>query len=592
MICKKCKTKNEVSAVFCKGCGERLDNEKESEDVNIIENEKEMVEDIKEKNEETSTFLKSFLSKNKLIILMSAISTVLVLIVIVGIFTIGSKVSKVNKGKYPIIYVKEDQFYIKENKDEKQKLSDTIVLKSNYINYEEYIGSSPSGKIIYFIEEYNEEKDIGELYIKEKGKEKQKIASDVNGDWVSISEDGSKILFLQDYNHEKYVGELYLYTKGKEKEKIASDVCANFCITPDGNKMTFIQNFSLDKFFGELYYKEIKKDKVKIDSEVNFLQYLSKDGNSIAYLKEYGEKYYSLANLYIKEKDKDPERIAYDVNIDSFITNNDGNQMAFIANYQEDKFCGDLYIKVLEEDLEKEKVDSDVTEIINNNYSIYNNLMDDLTVFYNKQYDTSETDLYVKKLGKEKEKLLNNSEDIFSFKHSNEGNAIAYIKDFDMDEMQGSLYIQKYEKGKWKDKEKISGEAHNFDMSDNGKRLLYLIDYIKNKGDLYLFEEEKEPIKISSDVNGVFRINETGNKVLFFTDYKNFKGNLWSFTVGQEKQKISSDIYTYETYDFDKVFYLKDYNEDKFVGDLYLKDGENQPERIDGDVTQIINLYE
>ncbi|HHW67942.1 MAG TPA: hypothetical protein GXX16_09625 [Epulopiscium sp.] len=224
----------------------------------------------------------------------------------------GSNTMKADPNSYSVIYFKNNQFYMFEKSGENQKLSDTIFLGVNndedvYRQYQnDFAQASKDGNTVYFIESYDLDRRVGELYIKESRKEKEKIASEVSK-YFTISEDGSTVLFLKNYDFENDTGELYAYSKGQKIEKISDDVDYDYLINNEGNAIIFLARGNDYKW--DLWKFEAGKGKYKVDSDV--FRFYTYDFNGIVYLKDYSLEW--KGNLYIHKGQDEPEKIDEDV---------------------------------------------------------------------------------------------------------------------------------------------------------------------------------------------------------------------------------------------------------------------------------------
>lgn len=102
-----------------------------------------------------------------------------------------------------------------------------------------------------------------------------------------------------------------------------------------------------------------------------------------------------------------------------------------------------------------------------------------------------------------------------------------------------------------KDKTKVDANVQSFQVSDQGKKMVYLTE----DGNLYVrgigLNDEKE--KISGSVEG-FDMNKAASKIYFITDK-----TLYLKEDGQEKKKISSDVDSIVSFDESgNVFFSKD----------------------------------
>ena len=213
-----------------------------------------------------------------------------------------------------------------------------------------------------------------------------------------------KELFVSDMSGKEPIQLTSKFAKGQDNEMIVdyiTDYAMTYAIDMDKNNkgVFFPDEFTEDSY--TFYYKDISKpgkEAVKIDS--NLLQpysyYISDDGNIVTYLRDNNSIYQY--NVKKKEKtkiDSDVQNWFSDLRIEA-----QGREILYI------KGEGSLYVKKAGKD--KEKIDSDVSEIVIPDLYDYWYSRDSLsTVFYLKDHK-----VYKKEEGKEKEKLVSDVDSI------------------------------------------------------------------------------------------------------------------------------------------------------------------------------------
>ncbi len=125
---------------------------------------------------------------------------------------------------------------------------------------------------------------------------------------------------------------------------------------------------------------------------------------------------------------------------------------------------------------------------------------------------------------------------------------------------------------------KIASDVYEYTISYDGKYVIYLSD-----GTLY-HHDLSEKTKISDDIEEVHGSTSDGKTVLYENDdadvYK------WTLKEGGKGEKIFSEISALRYNDeMTKFYYIKD-------NSLYVKDGDNDPEKIDKDVSSFVRFYE
>lgn len=211
-----------------------------------------------------------------------------------------------------------NNLYVKKDGAEKEKLNSNAT----------YFGLSDDGNIFYF---FNREYDF---YIRDLSKsDNDKITTGVI-DNVQISRDGKIITYLNEYNYEKDKGELYLLKLGESPKKVASDV-TDYQLCNDSEMIYYLNEeknlFSVvidkeekNKVAGEIvnfsvpslgdivvyentdetiYIHTYGSEREKIGDDIKEWRFID---NNIVYLTK--DK-----NLYIKEFGKEKEKIAIDI---------------------------------------------------------------------------------------------------------------------------------------------------------------------------------------------------------------------------------------------------------------------------------------
>lgn len=244
-----------------------------------------------------------------------------------------------------------------------------------------------------------DERSIGDLYIKSDDKQKEKISSRVVDGQFEYMNSSEKVLFLNDES------ELYVYEKGKEKSKVAKDV-TSFKGYPELDMITFQDEE------GDLYITKENGEKEKIASSV--MQYDIMDG-SILYVDDDGDfsKYHmkdksevELANDIVFFKNLNgKDEVAYlnddyalyfrniddeeSIKISSEEVYGDsikkiGDQLVYFST--EDEESGELFSAKIEEGTSPVKIASDITDYkyhdgyfyyVNNDENLYKKKADD-----------------------------------------------------------------------------------------------------------------------------------------------------------------------------------------------------------------------
>ncbi len=146
--------------------------------------------------------------------------------------------------------------------------------------------------------------------------------------------------------------------------------------------------------------------------------------------------------------------------------------------------------------------------------------------------------------------------DIVSYHVNDAATLVTYIKSDD-----AIMYQYDLNKG---EKEKIADEIKDFEVSDDGKKIIY----INWDGAIYAKDFGKDKEKIDSyDVNLV-HVSEDLKTLCYIKE-----GSLYKKTEGKEKEKISSDVHeVIHVYDSGEIYYIKSDSEEKFLMDYVVDD--------------------
>ncbi|MDD4437209.1 MAG: hypothetical protein PHS04_04135 [Tissierellia bacterium] len=348
---------------------------------------------------------------------------------------VSSNVSEYGIEFYPdkgiiVFYDKDNNLYIKERGQEKEFVAAEI--ETRYVLLKDELG------IIFQNSDYD-------LYQKLWGQEKEKISSnvDIYGSWLDFSSDGKTIYFIDKEKN------LYYKEDNLEKEKLSSNV-SNFILADNGSTI-YYQNLD-----GNLYKRDLSEpdnEKLTTDPVYNYEVY----SDGIIYINDYNE-YKGKGELYYKYDEEPPVKIASDVIRYEVV--NDGKQIYFLnedynllkaelIKQDKEKIAGDVrwfqsdskYILFSIDGIIYIKIANDEKEKVAEDYKEFAALSDGTFV-----YSTDESDLYIKKIGEEKVKIAS---DVQSFTVSEFENSLSYctndykmyLKVFENEETEDTVVI-------------------------------------------------------------------------------------------------------------------------------------------------------
>ena len=396
------------------------------------------------------------------------------------------------------------------------------------------------------------------------------------GDWTYVSEDGKYIFFPDKIDDDDYYGlKLYYREVDKPEEeaiKIDSEVRA-YTVNTSATLVTYIKGEEGYLYHNLYQYKIDEDSKDKIASRV-IDYWVSDDGDKIGYLDTEG-------SLYLKYADKDKEKIASEVSSIEYL-----NDKITTAYYIKDD---SLYKQVEGED--RVKIASDVYSVI----EIYDSgeiyylksepeeplLMDKGTIeqpvyslcYFNGTEETVITDTFVY-----------NDNSYNSYAIAANAAVIAY-EAYDQSHLEYERYIAVKDTATVVEQQEY---AADFTINADGT-IVYYIDNIpddKDYGELYRIDITNgvigKPEFYDSDVlycNHIYENIEfvNGSRLLYFKDCKNVDRTDAAGEVYIDKVRVGTDVCIRSVVnygDFDKVFYLTDWNDDKEYGTLKVYQGD------------------
>lgn len=170
---------------------------------------------------------------------------------------------------------------------------------------------SNDGKTLYFVDDYNEEKNYGDLYkgTVDAGKDSISVEmslydSEINLDYLRVLDGGEKVLYFKDYDGNK--GDLYIDT-------VSIDYDVNGYMDYDSENELLVYytdyNNDYDKEYGTLKVYNFKEF-IKVEDDVHAHEIMP--NGDILYLYDYSTDY-QRGELYLYDGGKEPTKIDEDV---------------------------------------------------------------------------------------------------------------------------------------------------------------------------------------------------------------------------------------------------------------------------------------
>ncbi len=176
-------------------------------------------------------------------------------------------------------------------------------------------------------------------------------------------------------------------------------------------------------------------------------------------------------------------------------------------------------------------------------FSLFTDMSEDgkYIFFPDKMEDDYGFNLYYKEVNKPESEAIKVDSDITSYTVNTAATLITYIKG-DED----NLYQYKI---KDDTKEKIASDVLAFNVSDDGKKIVY----INYDDSIYRKNANKEKEKIASNISSFTHLTEDFSTVYYVKD-----DSLYKQVEGKEKEKIAADVYSVlRAYDSGEIYYLK-----------------------------------
>jgi len=557
--------------------------------------------------EEFEEEMKPAKSKTGLIVGLSSIAVLIIGIVVYTFFlggydTITSLVGLGNN--HTLVYVKDGAFYVKDGNRQSQKISNnifndeknipSIADDSQYKSYTMIIKEKNKGKLLYFFDKITTGNAFsGNLNVYELGGKPKKI-SDNASLGLTLNENGRSALFLENLNQEKGYGDLYLYDNGVKSAKLGSGVQIGYYLfSNDGKTVAYVDNADKSDSKWDLYMKGKNAAKEKIDTGLIIPVDLRNDGSSIIYAKG-SEKTQGTFDLYLKEKGKATKCIA---NAISDLTLDKKNQSIFtVADFDSTKQCGNLYF--IESGKDKVKVDDTITGLVKIGADKFEldgrfqgNQNSDALYIKNLNQEAGTGDLYFKHANDKAVKVASNAQ-LNNIQFNDDLSKIVFYNS-NATTGEVSLFTSNASSDKSSFNQKsISSKVGSFgNVSKTGNVVVYPeAGSDANKFDLKILNPDGNIEKIGEDVNNTGKLSNDGKYVLY-QENKNGALNLFLKQQGKAKAVVVNNLTAsdkYYTYDFKKIYYTTGYDATTAKGDLYVKEMGKEPKKVDTGVSIVL----
>ena len=481
----------------------------------------------------------------------------------------------------------------------------------------------------------NEYEITGDLFIYNITDESsKKLASGI--DYFTISADGKSLLLIKNASDEYYMDCFDLYLQGleddTEKTKIDSKIISIEACSPDLTQIVYLRESAKDEMNCDIYRYTSANESELLISDAYAVISASPDG-SLYYYKGY-EKTLTIDDILeddLAASDAemiDPEYLdfyttetEYDYYWGEYYTYDSFDYEAYDAAYYEyeDKLFRDeirnyinenpiTYVVTdlysLSSDGNETKIDSDVDSVSLYNASgngiLYSKKMvsssdkvkmsnvgsaEDIP-YYSSDLDSSAKYAYYILTNDDQPFLLFDSKTGYEeFFIDNDWTKLYYLYTKE-EETNGVLYSFDLKNNQASNQTEIMTDVWNVEIEENGT-LMILADVKDFIGDLYTFADSKEKM-IGSDLQ-FSSVLSLGNDEYYFIENYNEKtasGDFSRFSNG-EKAVLEADVYDYEYFSGNLIYLYKDYNDSKYIWDIYLYDGSEKIKNIDYDVSDV-----
>lgn len=177
-------------------------------------------------------------------------------------------------------------------------------------------------------------------------------------------------------------------------------------------------------------------------------------------------------------------------------------------------------------------------------------------IFFPDKISDDGFNLYYKQVAKPDAEAIKIDSDVQSYVVNISSTLVTYLKG-----EEGNLYQYKIGEDS---KDKIASEVTNFEVSDEGKKIVY----INSENGVYRKYADQEKEKIASDVSTLNHITEDFNTIYYVKD-----GSLYKQAEGEDKVKIASDVYkVLKIYDSGEIYYLTSESEEISLMDYVTDD--------------------
>ncbi len=478
--------------------------------------------------------------------------------VFVLISAFGKSKSKNNYG----LYIKDGNLYFaKASKYEPFQVSSKLFGKDNNAGIYRVDGAtvmSRDGKTIFFPDKMDaDEKGFSLFYRNVSSSKDEAVKIDGDVEKYFVNDIASTIIYLTTD------GNLYSYSMKKgEANKIDSDV-SFFYVSEDGKTIIYLNKDNT------IYVKQNGKDKEKIDSDSS-IRYISKNFSTIYYIKDGGDLY---------KKDLGADKIKIDTDVSSISAIYESGEIYYVKSDIRTVSLADYVIDDMKDADDKINEPESPSMMDYDTYDEYTSAYEKYEKAYDEYRGKRERDYLREELSNEETEITDSS--LYFYDGKSTQTVTESFANIESLAAEKPVIIFAVHEDASIDKIKLSEIESISDLKNSVQKSLYTDVF----GNIAI---GKDVTKIEQDEVETICINADGNTIFFVDNVPEGKayGDLYRMTVSggklQKAELYDSDVFTGSQGfigNSNQYMYCKDFNEDKYTGDMYIN-----KEKVDTDM--------
>ncbi|WMT40842.1 hypothetical protein RE628_27755 [Paenibacillus sp. D2_2] len=411
---------------------------------------------------------------------------------------------------------------------------------------------------------------------------------------VNYSDDFKKIYYvknngdLDDLNYNS----LYLKEEGKDKQKLIADFTT--IESSDSNGVFYFTRTNENKTkLADLVDDDLADSDLKITephySDFEYEYTYDAWGYEYTSTEVDYDKYYEAYDIYMDKLDRDSLRSS----LKEEEISTTSKQLFFYSEGKEKELVDNIgwvnFADVANKSVIYSKANTDKGPVGKIKISEIKSIYDARDHFEGDSSEMESKGRYIILNGGLEQEMTGEAEGYYGFQFSLDGKKLYYMEG-DLSKSSGTLVVSDALDGKLGNRKVIDENVDQYRILDGV--IWYYKDVKDGKGELATYSDGKKT-KIAFDVQiGNTAIYPEDNTVLYIADYntKRHMGSLYSKHGQGESVKINDDV---SFYNYDKgnhLFYITDYSVSKKSGDLWEYRGKNEKKLIDNSVETMLPL--